>query len=203
MHLQYLCLFFFFSFICLFCCCCILAFCHVDIDICIYSTCAVFDRQVDFDVDNMQCCELVDLYRVWCYVRVTIIPSDFLFNPKQTLHIRLPLSPVSPVVARLNMPTFSLLPVNSGCIAWQPVCLGGAGPTGTRFDCSSSTIQAKLLLGQRLHRCCLRTIYGTTMAMKRQWEIKYEKGQKTDTTAWTLTEHSCMPKQWPYFFFWI
>ena len=127
----------------------------------------------------------------------------FFFNPKQTLHIRLPLSPVSPVAARLNTLTLSLLPISSGCIAQQPVCLGGAGPAGTRLDCSSSTIQAKPLLGQRLHRRCLRTIHRTTTAMKRQWEIKYEKGQKTDTTAQTLTEHSCTPKQWPYFFFWI
>ena len=41
-----------------------LAFCHVDIDVCIYNTCAFFDCQVDFNVDNVQHCELVNFYRV-------------------------------------------------------------------------------------------------------------------------------------------
>ena len=41
--------------------CFILAFCHVDIDVYIYSTCALFDCQVDFDVDNVQRHELVNI----------------------------------------------------------------------------------------------------------------------------------------------
>ena len=59
--------FFFFGFFrfcilfCLFVCCCC---CHFDIDVCIYSTCACFDCQTDFDVNNAQCHELVIFYGV-------------------------------------------------------------------------------------------------------------------------------------------
>ena len=41
-----------------------LAFCLVDTDVCIICTCAFFDCQVDFDVDNVQHCELVNFYGV-------------------------------------------------------------------------------------------------------------------------------------------
>ena len=37
-------------------------FCCFDIDVC--STCTFFDCQVDFDVDNVQRCELVDFYGI-------------------------------------------------------------------------------------------------------------------------------------------
>ena len=39
-------------------------FCHFDIDVCIYSTCTFLDCQADFDVDNVQRCELVNFYGV-------------------------------------------------------------------------------------------------------------------------------------------
>ena len=39
-------------------------FCHFDIDVCIYSSCTFFDCQADFDVDNVQRRELVNVYRV-------------------------------------------------------------------------------------------------------------------------------------------
>ena len=44
--------------------CFVLAFCHVDIDVYVYSTCAFFDCQTDFDVDNVHHRELVNLYGV-------------------------------------------------------------------------------------------------------------------------------------------
>ena len=53
--------------------CFIAVFCHVDIDVCIYSTCAFFDCQVDFDVDNVQRREFVNLYGVQRCIRVIII----------------------------------------------------------------------------------------------------------------------------------
>ena len=37
-------------------------FCHFDIDVCIYSTCTFFDCQADFDVDNVQRRELINVY---------------------------------------------------------------------------------------------------------------------------------------------
>ena len=48
-------------------------FCHFDIDVCIYSNCPFFDCQADFDVDNVQCRELVNSYGVKRYIRVIII----------------------------------------------------------------------------------------------------------------------------------
>ena len=42
--------------------CFVLAFCHFDVDVCIYSTCAFFDCQMDFDVDNVQHRQLVNIY---------------------------------------------------------------------------------------------------------------------------------------------
>ena len=68
----------------------ILAFCHVDIDVCICSfllffvvfccfllffCCFLlfFDCQVDFDVDRVQRCDLENLYGVQRYIRVIII----------------------------------------------------------------------------------------------------------------------------------
>ena len=39
-------------------------FCHFDIDVCIYSTCTFFYCQADFDVDNIQRRELVNIYGV-------------------------------------------------------------------------------------------------------------------------------------------
>ena len=64
----------------------ILAFCHVDIDVCIYGTCTFFDCQADFDVDNVQRCELVNLYvgialysAIIIKVIIIIIPLFFSF----------------------------------------------------------------------------------------------------------------------------
>ena len=80
MHLQYLC---FFSFL-LFCFWFgfILTFCHIDIDVCIYSTSAFFfffffDCQLAFDVDNVQRREFVNLYGVERYIRIIIIIKLF------------------------------------------------------------------------------------------------------------------------------
>ena len=44
----------------------ILAFCHFDIDVCIYRTSifVYYYSQADFDVDNVQRCELVNVYGV-------------------------------------------------------------------------------------------------------------------------------------------
>ena len=54
--------FFFLLLILAFCCC------HFDIDVCIYNTCTfvvvVVDCQADFDFDNVQRRELVNIYEV-------------------------------------------------------------------------------------------------------------------------------------------
>ena len=62
----------------------ILAFCHVDIDACIYCTCAFlsfFDCQVDFDVDHVQSCELVGFLH-----GIALYKSYYYYAGLQNLH---------------------------------------------------------------------------------------------------------------------